>query len=74
MGAVDEVAQETHEIGNLEPPVHHEALAQFQLPVEGLDGKQPERFYRFSKRGDLTTFYVPRPGSRPTLLAPPPAL
>lgn len=39
----------------------------------GLDGKQPDRFYRFSKRGDLTVFYVPRPGSHPTLMAPPPA-
>jgi hypothetical protein len=39
----------------------------------GLDGKQPDRFYRFAKRGDLTVFYVPRPGSHPTLQAPPPA-
>ena len=40
----------------------------------GLDGKQPDRFYRFAKRGDLTVFYVPRPGRHPTLQAPPPTL
>jgi GWxTD domain-containing protein len=34
----------------------------------GLDGKPPDRFYRFTKRGDLTVLYVPRPGTR---LAPP---
>ncbi len=28
----------------------------------GLDGKQPARFYRFAKSGDLTVLYVPRPG------------
>ena len=28
----------------------------------GLDGKVPARFYRFTKNGDLTVFYLPRPG------------
>ena len=27
---------------------------------EGLDGKTPERYYRFQKRGDVTEFYVPK--------------
>jgi GWxTD domain-containing protein len=30
----------------------------------GLDGKQPDHYYRFSKRGDLTVFYTPRPGTQ----------
>jgi GWxTD domain-containing protein len=30
----------------------------------GLDGKRPQAFYRFAKRGDLTVLYVPRPGTR----------
>jgi hypothetical protein len=38
----------------------------------GLDGKRPERFYRFAKRGDLTVTYVPRPGSRVAVPRPPP--
>jgi GWxTD domain-containing protein len=29
----------------------------------GLDGKRPQAFYRFAKRGDLTVLYVPRPGT-----------
>jgi len=28
----------------------------------GLDGKVPDRFYRFTRNGDLTVLYVPRPG------------
>ncbi len=31
----------------------------------GLDGKRPDRVYRFVRRGDLTEFYIPRPGSAP---------
>lgn len=27
---------------------------------EGLDGRRPERQYRFARRGDLTSFYQPR--------------
>ena len=38
----------------------------------GLDGKQPDPVYRFAKRGDLTVFYHPRPGSRLTPALPPP--
>jgi hypothetical protein len=38
----------------------------------GLDGKGPERFYRFAKRGDLTVTYVPRPGSRLAVPRTPP--
>jgi hypothetical protein len=38
----------------------------------GLDGKRPERFYRFAKRGDLTVTYVPRPGSRLAVPRTPP--
>lgn len=37
----------------------------------GLDGRQPERFYRFRKRGDLTVPYVP--GGRRHTLPPPSA-
>lgn len=37
----------------------------------GLDGKHPDTFYRFTKRGDLTVLYVPRPGSVPLTTAPP---
>jgi GWxTD domain-containing protein len=30
---------------------------------EGLDGERPQRVYRFARKGDVTTFYVPgRPG------------
>ena len=35
----------------------------------GLDGKHPDAAYRFAKRGELTVFYVPRPGR--LLVAPP---
>ena len=38
----------------------------------GLDGRHPDPFYRFTKRGELTTLYVPRPGSLPLSAAPPP--
>src|ERR1700688_1461663 len=38
----------------------------------GLDGKHPDPFYRFTKRGELTVLYVPRPGSMPLSAAPPP--
>ena len=38
----------------------------------GLDGKRPDTFYRFTKRGDLTVLYVPRPGTVPLTAAPPP--
>lgn len=37
----------------------------------GLDGKRPDSTYSFTRRGDLTVLYVPRPGSVP-LSAPPP--
>ena len=38
----------------------------------GLDGRHPDPFYRFTKRGELTVFYFPRPGSVPLSAAPPP--
>jgi GWxTD domain-containing protein len=38
----------------------------------GLDGRHPDPFYRFTKRGELTVLYVPRPGSEPLSPAPPP--
>lgn len=38
----------------------------------GLDGRQPDSFYRFAKRGDLTVLYIPRPGTLPLTAAPPP--
>jgi len=39
---------------------------------EGLDGKRPERLYRFIKRGDLTTFFTPnRRPPRPRFDRPP---
>jgi GWxTD domain-containing protein len=38
----------------------------------GLDGRHPDPFYRFTKRGELTVLYVPRPGSQPLSAAPPP--
>jgi GWxTD domain-containing protein len=38
----------------------------------GLDGRHPDPFYRFTKRGELTLLYVPRPGSVPLSAAPPP--
>ena len=38
----------------------------------GLDGRHPDPFYRFTKRGELTVLYVPRPGSEPLVPAPPP--
>jgi GWxTD domain-containing protein len=38
----------------------------------GLDGKHPDIFYRFTKRGDLTVLYFPRPGTVPLTAAPPP--
>jgi GWxTD domain-containing protein len=38
----------------------------------GLDGKHPDTFYRFTKRGDLTVLFVPRPGTMPLTAAPPP--
>ncbi|HVR11534.1 MAG TPA: GWxTD domain-containing protein [Thermoanaerobaculia bacterium] len=38
----------------------------------GLDGKRPDTFYRFTKRGDLTVLYIPRPGTVPLTAAPPP--
>ncbi|HEY6322594.1 MAG TPA: GWxTD domain-containing protein [Thermoanaerobaculia bacterium] len=38
----------------------------------GLDGRHPDPFYRFTKRGELTVLYVPRPGSEPLSAAPPP--
>lgn len=37
----------------------------------GLDGKVPSRFYRFTKRGDLTVLYVARPGPLTAPVAPP---
>jgi GWxTD domain-containing protein len=39
--------------------------------AKGLDGKRPERFYRFIKRGEVTTFYTPNtrpPRPRPDRL------
>ena len=38
----------------------------------GLDGRHPDPFYRFTKRGELTVLYIPRPGSEPLVPAPPP--
>jgi GWxTD domain-containing protein len=40
----------------------------------GLDGKHPDELYRFTRRGELTVLYVPRPGSQPLVpvAAPPP--
>jgi GWxTD domain-containing protein len=38
----------------------------------GLDGRHPDPFYRFTKRGELTVLYVPRPGTVPLSAAPPP--
>jgi GWxTD domain-containing protein len=38
----------------------------------GLDGKRPQAIYRFTKRGDLTVLYVPRPGARIVPRAAPP--
>jgi GWxTD domain-containing protein len=38
----------------------------------GLDGKRPDTFYRFIKRGELTVLYFPRPGTVPLTAAPPP--
>ncbi len=38
----------------------------------GLDGKQPDPTYRFTRRGDLTVLYVPRPGTQPLVPAAPP--
>jgi len=38
----------------------------------GLDGRHPDPFYRFTKRGELTVLYIPRPGSVPLSAAPPP--
>jgi GWxTD domain-containing protein len=38
----------------------------------GLDGKHPDTFYRFTKRGDLTVLFIPRPGTMPLTAAPPP--
>ncbi|MDX1382474.1 MAG: GWxTD domain-containing protein [Thermoanaerobaculia bacterium] len=32
---------------------------------EGLDGRRPQRKYRFARRGDLTTFYRPRDPADP---------
>jgi GWxTD domain-containing protein len=38
----------------------------------GLDGQHPDPFYRFTRRGDLTVLYIPRPGTLPLTAAPPP--
>jgi len=38
----------------------------------GLGGMHPDPFYRFTKRGDLTVLYIPRPGTLPLTAAPPP--
>lgn len=38
----------------------------------GLDGKRPQAIYRFTKRGDLTVLYVPRPGAHLVPRAAPP--
>jgi GWxTD domain-containing protein len=39
---------------------------------KGLDGKRPDRTYRFIKRGELTTFFTPnRRPPRPRLQGPP---
>ena len=38
----------------------------------GLNGVHPDPFYRFTKRGDLTVLYIPRPGTLPLTAAPPP--
>jgi GWxTD domain-containing protein len=48
--------------GPLDPPIEVWGYAA-DAPA-GLDGKRPDRFYRFAKRGDLTVIYIPRPGHR----------
>lgn len=44
----------------LDPPVTLWRYAEGAPP--GLDGKPPDRLYRFIRRGDITEFYVPRRG------------
>lgn len=52
-------AEEDHEISKHpdDPPI-----LIWKYPADapkGLDGESPERYYRFIKRGELTTFYTP---------------
>ncbi len=45
-----------------DPPIETWVYSSDARP--GLDGKQPNRLYRFIKRGDLTVLYNPPPGLR----------